>query len=249
MFYGNFKGPDDHQYLREAIARFRTIFGQVFAGDNVILFQRTLGFRRNKKFMEALSENVKTRQERSLVLRLNTLAWAGKHALNFEGDFVECGVWRGFSSAVLARYLDFGTVDKTYYLYDTFAGIPAGYDTEKHDSPLFAKAGLYEQVVERFRPYPNVRIVRGTVPESFQEACPEKVAFLHLDMNSSKSEIAALDVLFDRIVPGGMIVFDDYGWTAYRRQQLTEDEFMGKRGYRILELPTGQGLLVKRTGG
>jgi len=48
MFYGNFKGPDDRQYLREAIARFRTIFGQVFAGDNVILFQRTLGFRRNK---------------------------------------------------------------------------------------------------------------------------------------------------------------------------------------------------------
>ncbi len=65
-------------------------------------------------------------------------------------------------------------------------------------------------------------------------------------MNSSKSEIEALKVLFERISPGGIIVFDDYGWTAYRRQQIAEDKFMQDRGYQILELASGQGLLVKR---
>ena len=100
-------------------------------------------------------------------------------------------------------------------------------------------------MVERFARYPNVRIVRGAVPMSFEEAVPERVAFLHVDMNSSKSEIAALEVLFDKVSRGGVIVFDDYGWRAYRRQQEAEDVFMRARGQRILELPTGQGLLVK----
>jgi hypothetical protein len=83
------------------------------------------------------------------------------------------------------------------------------------------------------------------VPDSFSEALPERIAFLHLDMNSSNSEIAALDILFDRVSPGGAIVFDDYGWLSYQAQQHAEDAFMAERGHRILELPTGQGLVIK----
>jgi hypothetical protein len=43
-----------------------------------------------------------------------------------------------------------------------------------------------------------------------------------------------------------MIVFDDYGWSAYRAQHDAEKAWAAKRGYRILEMSTGQGLLVKR---
>jgi O-methyltransferase len=174
------------------------------------------------------------------------LAWAATHALRVPGDFVECGVWRGFCSAVLADYLDFDRVEKTFYLYDTFAGIPAGYDSENHDAPALREAGLYESVLERFSRYPNVRVVRGVVPDSFAVAVPERVAFLHLDMNSSKSEIAALEVLFDRLSPGGVLVFDDYGWLTYQAQQHAADAFAQSHGHRILELPTGQGLLIKQ---
>ena len=138
-------------------------------------------------------------------------------------------------------------MSRTFYLYDTFSGIPAEYDSEKHDSPLFREDGLYKSVVQRFGRFPNARIVRGLVPDTFAEALPDRIAFLHLDMNSSKSEIAALEVLFDRITPGGVIVFDDYGWTGYHAQQEAEDAFVRARGHRILELPTGQGLLIKQS--
>ena len=43
-----------------------------------------------------------------------------------------------------------------------------------------------------------------------------------------------------------MIVFDDYGWTGYRGQKRAADIFMRDRGLSVLELPTGQGLVVKR---
>ena len=185
-------------------------------------------------------------QEVSLALRLNTLLWAAESALHVEGDFVEAGVFRGFCSAVIADYLDFATVPKSFYLYDTFDGIPPELDSERHNSRIFSEPGLHEKVVARFAPYPNVRVVKGAVPASFAEAMPERISFLHLDMNSSKSEIAALEVLFDRVSPGGLIVFDDYGWLGYKAQMRAEDAFMAERGYRILELPTGQGLLLKR---
>ena len=246
MFYGRLKDSQNSEFLRSAITRFRQIFGSVYADDNVILFNRSLGFRRDRKFIEACARNARNGQERSLVLRLNTLVWAANHALAVEGDFVECGVWRGYCSAVLTDYLDFDGIDKKFFLYDTFAGIPPEYDSEGHDAPPFREAGLYDNVVERFSRFPNVRIVRGVVPDSFAIALPERIAFLHLDMNSSKSEIAALDVLFDRVSAGGIIVFDDYGWLGYQAQQLAEDAFVNERGHRILELSTGQGLLVKR---
>ena len=43
-----------------------------------------------------------------------------------------------------------------------------------------------------------------------------------------------------------MIVLDDYGWSLYRAQKQAEDAFFAERGYLVLELPTGQGLVVKR---
>lgn len=246
MFYGHgLNDPAERQFLREALARFEKIFGRVFAGDNVILLGRNLGWRRNSRFMTAFLDNAGTPQERSLELRLNTLSWAADQALHTTGDFVECGVFRGFSSAVLCAYLDFAQVPRQFWLYDTFAGIPEDYDIEKHNSPIYAEAGLYEKAVDRFRRYPNVHVVRGAIPDVFTEGLPEHIAFLHIDLNSSKSEIAALEVLFDRVSAGGVVVFDDYGWSSYVAQQLAEDAWMAARGQRILELPTGQGMLVK----
>ena len=246
MFYLKRNDADDVAFLKSSIDRFKRMFHTVFAGDNVILFNRNLAFRSDDRFMTAFRRNVRNRQEASLLLRLNTLAWAGAQACGVAGEFVECGVWRGFCSAVLMDYLDFDRVEKRFYLYDTFEGIPTEYDSEKHDSPLFREEGLHKSVVRRFARFPNARIVRGVVPQSFSSALPDRVAFLHLDMNSSKSEISALEVLFDRISPGGVIVFDDYGWVGYQAQQKAEDKFVQARGHRILELPTGQGLLIKR---
>jgi O-methyltransferase len=84
------------------------------------------------------------------------------------------------------------------------------------------------------------------VPQILAEVAPEHIAFLHVDMNNAEAERGALETLFERICPGGMIVFDDYGWTNYRDQKDSADEFMQSRGLRVLELPTGQGLVVKR---
>ena len=45
---------------------------------------------------------------------------------------------------------------------------------------------------------------------------------------------------------GGYIVFDDYGWKQFKKQRDLENRFMADRGHFILELPTGQGLVIKQ---
>ena len=109
---------------------------------------------------------------------------------------------------------------------------------------VFRAQNLYEECVKRFAPYPNIRVIQGSVPEILKAGAPEKVAFLHLDMNSADAEDGALRFFYDRLAPGAMVVFDDYGWRAYREQKLVADEFMEEVGGQIMELPTGQGLYI-----
>ena len=49
------------------------------------------------------------------------------------------------------------------------------------------------------------------------------------------------------MVPGGILILDDYEWSGYYRQQkLAEDQWFEARRYRVMPLPTGQGLVIKR---
>ena len=98
----------------------------------------------------------------------------------------------------------------------------------------------------RFADLPNVVVTQGRVPEVLERVVPEKIAFMHLDMNSAEAEVGALGVLWDRMVPGAMLVLDDYGWEGYRAQKLAEDAWLQARGFHVIELPTGQGMVIKQ---
>jgi hypothetical protein len=245
VFYGDI--TEAHKGLLQQIATtFPTAFGRCYFGDNNILVGKNLSYLDDPKFVETMNRQAANRQEQSLMVRMNTLVWAFEHALHIEGDIVECGVWKGFSFRFLTDFFNFSEVSKTLWLYDTFDGIPPEYDAGKHDAVAYHEPGLYEGVVASFAAFPNVKVVRGALPGSLENASPDKIALLHLDLNSARGEVETLDALFDRVSPGGMIVFDDYGWQIYKAQHEAEKAWAAARGYRILETPNGQGVLLKR---
>ncbi|MEM7212030.1 MAG: TylF/MycF/NovP-related O-methyltransferase [Pseudomonadota bacterium] len=251
MFYGDLSG-DRAARFHAALDLFQEIFGSVYAQDNLIGLQRSAGFERDPRFRAAFDAHAITEQQKSLMWRLHTLIWSAKSCLDVPGDFVECGVWHGFSFAVITEYLRFETVNKHLYLYDTFRGIPEALNSENRSNAVYQREtevdpdATVKQVREVFAGFPNVEIVQGIVPDTFAEACPDAISFLHLDMNSVASEIAALEHLYDRLSPGAMVVLDDYGWTGYGAQKQAEDAFFAAKGQMVLELPTGQGLVLKR---
>ena len=55
-----------------------------------------------------------------------------------------------------------------------------------------------------------------------------------------------LELFFDKIVAGGILILDDYATMGYEKQYFSEKEFFKNRNYSVVELPTGQGIVIKR---
>lgn len=192
--------------------------------------------------MRAFEKHATTEVEKAVLWRLSTVLWGFHNGLRLEGDFVECACYKGTTARIICDTVDFGSwPDRHYYLYDLFDHDPS----LPHHAMTQHSKELFQQVRERFSGFSNVTVTQGKVPDILAEAAPQKIAFMHLDMNNAGAEIGALEVLFDRMVPGAILILDDYGWLGYREQKLAEDPWFAKYGYRVLELPTGQGMLVK----
>lgn len=239
VFYGVSDSDTFYQGIQTALGA--SIGGQVFTGDNLFTFGKSLGFLADQRFMGIFNAQATEVTEQATVWRVHTLCWAARRALSLEGDFVECGSYRGTSSRILVEELAFETTSKKFVMFDVFDDIG---QIDQHDYPAL-KGDIHQVVSARFTDYPNVDVIQGFVPDILEGNTPERIAFLHIDMNSAEAEIAALERLFDRVCPGGSIVLDDYGWLDYIRQKNAHDTFFGERGYQVLELPTGQGLVIK----
>lgn len=209
-----------------------------YTGDNLIAFGRTLGFVEDSRFFRAWDLHAKTSMERSILWRTVVVHWAAQQALRRDGDLIECGCYKGTTSRILMDALDLG--DRRVFLYDLFEHDPSmpHHAMEEHGP------GLYEAVRRRFADFPNVQVIRGSVPDSFAQGLPEKIAFALIDMNNVPAEMGALEAIADRLVPGAVIVLDDYGALPYRAQHRAEKAWFAARGIPVLELPTSQGVAI-----
>ena len=185
--------------------------------------------------------------------RVHVALWVANNALRLGGDFVECGVYRGFMSSAIVNYLDWNSVCgvRRFFLFDTFSGLVPDMlsEEEKARGRLSQYAdrykNTYEFVVNGFRNVRNVNIVKGVVPNSLRSQPISSVSYLHLDMNSAAPEVAALGYLWPKMTDGGFVLLDDYAFMEYEPQHAALDEFAKSVNYEILSLPTGQGLLIK----
>jgi len=217
----------------------------LFASDCLITWAKTMGFLDDEKFVKGINSRLSgdaynDNAVLGTIWRSHTMCWAGQQCLGVEGDYVEAGYYSGDTVRMVVDYVGFGDLDKRYWLYDLFDN-----DGDVTEFLPGHAGGLYEKTVAKFTDFENVRIIKGKIPDSFEQGAPEKIALLHIDMNNAPSERATLEALYDRVQPGGIFVFDDYGWVQYRAQKDSADEFMAQRGKKILELPTGQGFAVR----
>lgn len=182
--------------------------------------------------------------------RVYICCWAALHASHLPGDFVECGTNTGIMSLAICDYVDFNRLDKDFFLLDTYSGIPEDQISERelahgrgYENTMYPEC--YDQALRNFSPFPRARPIRGRVPEVLQTVAFGQVSYLCLDMNIAYPELAALRFFWPRLVTGGIVVLDDYGWSNYREQKDQLDGFAREQGVEIALLPTGQGLLLK----
>lgn len=181
--------------------------------------------------------------------RIHVLCFAASHAAQLPGDFVDCGAGSGIFARAITHYVDFRRLRKTYFLLDTFRGLDPRYSSseEMRRNDQFgyaAREDSYERVREMFKLY-NVEIIRGAIPETLPRVKTGQVGFLSIDMNAVVPEVAALEFFWDRMVPGGIIILDDYGYPGFGAQKVAHDQFARSKNVMILSLPTCQGMIIK----
>lgn len=195
--------------------------------------------------------------------KLNALILAVRYVAKHKipGDIVECGVWRGGSMQATARTLiEAGDTSRDLYLFDTFEGMPPPTEEDRrHDgqsagellatkdktSKLWAVATLDDVKDGMSRVgYPDTRVhyVPGLVEQTVPGEAPEQLSILRLDTDWYASTKHELETLYPRLVSGGVLLIDDYGWWQGSRQAV--DEFLDATDARLLLLRMGSGRIA-----
>jgi O-methyltransferase len=189
-------------------------------------------------------------------LRIWALLSAVKYVTSkqLEGDFVECGVWRGGSAMAIARQLlALGINDRRIWLYDTFSGMtpPTSEDVEtgsglsasvllknspeKHGNNIWciaSKEDVINNLGKTGYPVELIQTIQGDILETLHFSTPDRISLLRLDTDWYASTKKELEVLYPRLVKGGVCIIDDYGHWAGAKQAV--DEYLAEHNIHVL---------------
>lgn len=188
---------------------------------------------------------------------------------NIEGVIVECGVESGDFEYLWIEQLKKRNQIRDIYMYDTFNGLtePGEYDYTANTAVLYKmdanevynvwKKNQINEITNTwcYRPleyikkrlnetnYPQEHLfyIKGDVLDTLKikENLPDKIAILRLDTDWYKSSLFELEMLYDRVVENGVIIFDDYyHWDGQRR---ATDDFFKSRNLNYIIQPIYNG--------
>ncbi len=145
------------------------------------------------------------------------------------GCVVECGVWRGGMSAGLGRILG---AEREYFLFDSFEGMPPAkeidgkaalhWQQEKESPTYFDNCSAqpdFARHAMKLAGIDSFHLVKGWFNETLPGfTLPASIALLRLDCDWYDSTMVCLESLYDHVVPGGLILVDDYyAWDGCSR--------------------------------
>lgn len=200
-------------------------------------------FIKDERFARAYGKFFETGSSQNWHLRwrVHLLLWCSSIAKNIVGDFVECGTYLGGGAIAVADFLQFESLDKIFYLFDTYTGLPV-WDKARHD---YKSNDYFKRVSETFSKYNNIKLVKGLLPHSLTQVSIDKIAFLHIDCGVPEPEILSLRALWDNVSKGGVIVLNTYAYPGFEDCKRQFDEFASQKNITILYSPTGQGVIFK----
>jgi O-methyltransferase len=202
-------------------------------------FDRLVGFAERVRYM-GLPEPIRTVRRHSLLSYVN-LFFLQELARRLEttgipGDFVECGVYRGGSAGVLAYWAVRSRFDRKIWLYDAFAGMPPACP-EKDDDHSRSIEGQFvgsetqtRRILQRLG-IPNSRYFIGTgwFDRTLPSSPVKSVSLLHVDCDFYEPVKLVLETFYERVMPGGYVVLNDYG--SFEGCRNATNEFLAKIGY------------------
>lgn len=195
----------------------------------------------DEKFNDVISEIV----AHTIVdkIRCYMLYQFSKQVSSLQGDAAEVGVYKGGTARLMAR--TFAPKGKTVHLFDTFSGLPPC-DPEKdcHNEGDFCDVSL-ETVKDYLHDCKNVLFYPGIFPNTSKPLENKTFCLVHIDADIYESLLSSLDFFYPRMVQGGIIIFDDYGFPSCPGARLAVDEFFMDKQESPCYMPTGQCFIIR----
>ena len=161
------------------------------------------------------------------------------------GDVAECGVYKGGTAYIMAELIKTVAPERRLYLFDTFDGMP---DTDRlRDRHVGGEFNLTSLgAVRRYLSvFDNVDLVAGFIPDTLLPFEDRRFSFVHIDLDIYQAILAASAFFFERVMPGGFILYDDYGFASCPGARRAVDEFYADKRLSPIVLPTGQCIVFK----
>jgi len=168
-------------------------------------------------------------------------------ARGLPGDTAECGVRYGKSSYFVLNALR--DRNRQHHLCDSFEGLsePGDVDAEtiaRRESWRAGDLAADEAIVhEKLKDFPQCRFHRGWIPDCFEGLEGRQFALVHVDVDLYEPTLAAFEFFYPRLVPGAVMVCDDYGFASCPGARRAVDEYFAGRADVLIELPSGQALV------
>jgi O-methyltransferase len=167
------------------------------------------------------------------------------------GDILEVGVWRGGTGCLIARRCTLDRSSSAVFLCDTFKGVvlAGGHDTayvggEHADTAKSVVLDLAGRMA-----LTNVRILEGIFPVDTAEEIEDRTfRFCHIDVDVYESALHTFEWVWPRLVPGGIVVFDDYGFYSCAGVTGLVNEMRGKPDRVVIYNVNGHAVVIKRAG-
>jgi O-methyltransferase len=159
------------------------------------------------------------------------------------GDFAEIGVYRGGTAYLLGKLAS--DQGKRLHLFDTFEGMPPTDDEKdfvvKGDFADTSLAG----VTDYLKDIGSCEFHPGFFPETAASVQDLRFSFVHVDVDMYLSALDCCEFFHDRLVPGGVMIFDDYGFITTEGLRKAVDQFYQGSSTRPLYSATGQCFVIR----
>mgnify|MGYP004001040095 FL=1 len=184
------------------------------------------------------------------------VSFATQYAIEFSKqqtsyNFVECGTADGITSFFTLREISNNSKIRekfSMHLYDVWGIMKKESLTEKETRQHGYENLDINITKNNLKEFKNDVIFHsGYIPNSFEvePLSPKSIIYLHIDLNSSKPTLDALEYFYPKLESHGIILFDDYGWAGYEETKDIVDVFFSKKSGILLKLPTGQAIFFK----
>jgi O-methyltransferase len=184
--------------------------------------------------------------EERIIDRRFTYVQHAKLARSLHGHTAECGVFTGVTSFIFCQALA-GTYgpDEHHWAIDSFQGVSRPVQADGTGWQAGVLTSPIEVARARLAPFPVVRMLPGWIPDVLRELPDVRYRLVHIDVDLYEPTRDALAYFYPRMVPGGVLLFDDYGFQSCPGARLATDEFFSDKPEPIVELATGQAVVLR----